>query len=61
MQQGFRQFCPIALASEVLTQRWSLLIIRELLAGSSRFSDIRRGVPRISAPAVYCRLAMGAI
>ena len=49
MQQGFRQFCPIALASEVLTQRWSLLIIRELLAGSSRFSDIRRGVPRISA------------
>ena len=56
MQQGFRQFCPIALASEVLTQRWSLLIIRELLAGSSRFSDIRRGVPRISASLLKTRL-----
>ena len=45
MQRGFGQFCPVALASEVLTQRWTLLVIRELLAGSSRFNDIRRGVP----------------
>jgi DNA-binding HxlR family transcriptional regulator len=33
MPQGFGQFCPIALASEVLTQRWTLLILRELMAG----------------------------
>jgi len=58
MQRGFEQFCPVALASETLTQRWSLLIIRELLAGSSRFSDIRRGVPRISASLLKARLDM---
>lgn len=56
MQQGFGQFCPVALASEMLTQRWSLLIIRELLAGSTKFSDIRRGVPRISASLLKTRL-----
>ena len=56
MQQGFGQFCPVALASEVLTQRWTLLILRELMAGSSRFNDIRRGVPRISASLLKDRL-----
>jgi len=56
MQPGFGQFCPLALASEVLTQRWALLILRELVAGSSRFSDIRRGVPRISATLLKQRL-----
>lgn len=56
MQQGFGQFCPVALASEVLTQRWTLLILRELIAGSSRFNDIRRGVPRISASLLKSRL-----
>jgi DNA-binding HxlR family transcriptional regulator len=56
MQQGFGQFCPVALASEVLTQRWTLLILRELMAGSSRFNDIRRGVPRISASLLKSRL-----
>jgi len=52
----FGQFCPVALASEVLTQKWMLLIVRELLAGSTRFSDIRRGVPRISATLLKQRL-----
>ncbi len=56
MEQSFGQFCPVALASEVLTQRWMLLIIRELSAGSTRFSDIRRGVPRISATLLKQRL-----
>ncbi|HKX90835.1 MAG TPA: helix-turn-helix domain-containing protein [Sphingomicrobium sp.] len=56
MQQGFGQFCPLALASEVLTQRWMLLILRELGAGSARFNDIRRGVPRISASLLKERL-----
>jgi DNA-binding HxlR family transcriptional regulator len=53
---GFGQFCPIALASEVLTQKWTLLVLRELLAGSHRFSDIRRGVPRISSTLLKQRL-----
>ena len=56
MRKDFGQFCPVALASEVLTQRWTLLILRELLAGSSRFTDIRRGVPRISASLLKTRL-----
>lgn len=56
MERSFGQFCPVALASEVLTQKWMLLIIRELSAGSTRFSDIRRGVPRISATLLKQRL-----
>lgn len=56
MHQGFGQFCPVALASEVLTQRWTLLVVRELLAGSRRFNDIRRGVPKISASLLKERL-----
>ena len=57
MERGFGQFCPVALASEVLTQRWTLLVVRELLAGSTHFNDIRRGVPRISATLLKERLA----
>lgn len=53
---AFGQFCPIALASEVLTQKWMLLIVRELNAGSKRFNDIRRGVPRISGTLLKQRL-----
>lgn len=56
MSHSFGQFCPIALSSELLTQRWMLLIIRELLAGSSRFNSIRRGVPKISATLLKQRL-----
>lgn len=42
------EFCSIARALDVLGERWSLLIVRELLCGSHRFGDIRRGIPRIS-------------
>jgi DNA-binding HxlR family transcriptional regulator len=52
----FGQFCPVALASETLTQRWMLLIVRELAAGATRFSEIRRGVPAISASLLKQRL-----
>ncbi|MPZ33072.1 MAG: transcriptional regulator, partial [Rhodospirillales bacterium] len=45
---GYGQFCAIARAQEVLCGRWTLLVVRELLCGSRRFSDIRRGIPRIS-------------
>lgn len=50
------QFCPIALASEVLAQKWMLLVLRELNAGATRFNEIRRGVPRISATLLKQRL-----
>ncbi len=53
-EPGYGQFCPIAVATEVLAQRWTLLVIRELLLGSSRFSELQRGVPRMS-PALLSR------
>lgn len=56
MHGSYGQFCPLALASEVLTQRWMLLIIRELSVGVTRFNDIRRGVPKISATLLRERL-----
>ena len=45
---GYGQFCSIARAHEVLGGRWTLLIVREILCGSRRFNDIRRGIPRVS-------------
>jgi len=56
MRQEYGQFCPVALASEVLAERWTLLVVRELLAGSRRFNDIRRGVPRLSGTLLKQRL-----
>ncbi len=44
---GYGQFCPVALAAEVFAERWTPLILRELLSGARRFADILRGVPRI--------------
>ena len=56
MNQGFGQFCPIALASEILTQRWMLLVLHQFMMGSTRFNEIRRGVPKISATLLKLRL-----
>ncbi len=56
MDRAYGQFCPVALASETLAQRWMLLIVRELCAGATRFSEIRRGVPGISASLLKQRL-----
>src|SRR4051812_40162049 len=56
MRQEYGQFCPVALASEVLAERWTLLVVRELLAGARRFNEIRRGVPRVSATLLKQRL-----
>jgi DNA-binding HxlR family transcriptional regulator len=56
MRQEYGQFCPVALASEVLAERWTFLVVRELLAGATRFNEIRRGVPRLSATLLKERL-----
>lgn len=53
---GYGQFCSIARAHEVLGGRWTLLIVRELLCGSTRFNDIRRAIPRISRTMLAERL-----
>ena len=52
----YGQFCPVAKAAEILDQRWTLLVIRELVAGSDRFNDIHRGVPRMSRSLLSKRL-----
>lgn len=52
----YGQFCPVALASEILTRRWTPLVVRELLCGSTRFNEIRRGVPRMSPSLLSTRL-----
>lgn len=54
--KSYGQFCPVAQALEILAERWTLLIIRELLAGSQRFGEILRGVPRMSRTLLSQRL-----
>jgi len=55
--QGYRQFCPVALGAEVFAERWTPLILRELLLGSHRFSELQRGLPHISRNLLTQRLA----
>lgn len=56
MKDGYGQFCAVARALEVLGERWTLLVVRELLLGERRFNDIRRGIPRISRTVLSDRL-----
>lgn len=53
---GYGQFCPVARAAEVLTERWTPLVLRELLGGSHRFNQLRRGVPLMSPSLLSDRL-----
>lgn len=52
----YGQFCTVARGAEVLGELWTPLVVRELLCGSRRFNDIRRGVPRMSATLLTQRL-----
>ena len=52
----YGQYCPVAKAAEILTERWMPLILRDLLAGSRRFNELRRGVPLISPTLLSDRL-----
>ena len=57
MTQGsYKQFCPVAMAAEILCTRWTVVLLRELFAGSTRFNDLRRGVPRMSPALLSQRL-----
>ncbi|WP_338749823.1 winged helix-turn-helix transcriptional regulator [Janibacter alittae] len=53
---GYGQFCPIAKTMEVLDERWTVLIVRELLCGSHHFNELRRGVPKMSPALLSKRL-----
>ena len=54
--RDYGQYCPVALGSEVLADRWTPLILREMVLGSTRFNDIERGLPGISRSLLLQRL-----
>lgn len=56
MEVGYGQFCTVARGAEVLCERWTPLVVRELLCGSRRFNDLHRGVPRMSTSLLARRL-----
>jgi DNA-binding HxlR family transcriptional regulator len=56
MSSQYAQFCPVSVASEIFAERWTPLVLRELILGSTRFNDIHRGVPRMSRALLARRL-----
>ena len=55
-RDGYGQFCPVSMASEVLCSRWTTLVVREFLCGSTRFNELRRGLPKMSPALLSKRL-----
>jgi DNA-binding HxlR family transcriptional regulator len=53
---SYQQFCPVAMAAEILCTRWTIILLREMFAGSTRFNELRRGVPRMSPALLSQRL-----
>ena len=53
---SYQQFCPVAMAAEILCPRWTVVVLREMFAGSTRFNELRRGVPRMSPALLSLRL-----
>jgi DNA-binding HxlR family transcriptional regulator len=53
---SYGQFCPVAMAAEILCTRWTVLVLRELMCGSTRFNELRKGVPRMSPTLLSKRL-----
>ncbi len=56
MSRDYGQYCPVTLGSEVLADRWTPMILREMILGSTRFNDIERGLPGISRTLLAQRL-----
>jgi DNA-binding HxlR family transcriptional regulator len=54
--KSYGEYCPIAMGAEAIGDRWTPLVLRELICGSERFSDIHRGVPRMSRTLLSQRL-----
>ncbi|MGI9292577.1 MAG: winged helix-turn-helix transcriptional regulator [Pseudomonadales bacterium] len=57
MKRGYGQYCPLALATEVLGKRWAVLVVSRLFDGCTLFNEIHRGLPRISPSQLSQRLA----
>jgi DNA-binding HxlR family transcriptional regulator len=43
---SYQQFCPVAMAAEILCTRWTIVVLREMFAGSTRFNELCRGCRR---------------
>ncbi len=56
--EKYCQFCPVAKAAEILCEKWVILVLRELMMGSTRFGQLRKGLPRISPSILSRRLKM---
>jgi DNA-binding HxlR family transcriptional regulator len=56
IMKGYGSFCPVAKAAEILTERWTPLVLRELLLGSRHFNQLRRGIPQMSPTLLSKRL-----
>jgi DNA-binding HxlR family transcriptional regulator len=56
MNESYGQFCTVARGAEALCERWTPLVVRELLCGSKRFNELHRGVPRMSTGLLAQRL-----
>ncbi|MNI32500.1 putative HTH-type transcriptional regulator YybR [compost metagenome] len=56
MEETYGQFCTVARGAEALCERWTPLVVRELLCGSKRFNELHRGVPRMSTNLLAQRL-----
>lgn len=57
MGSSYYQFCPVSKAMELLDERWTMLVVRELVCGSRKFNDLRRGLPRMSPTLLSKRLS----
>ena len=55
---SYGQFCPVSKATEIVGDKWTMLILRELLLGTSRFNDFQRSMSRISPTVLDKRLKM---
>lgn len=54
--QGYGQFCPIAVAAEVVAERWTPLVLRAFFCGATKFNEIQSSVPRMSSALLSRRL-----
>ncbi|MGH9106163.1 MAG: winged helix-turn-helix transcriptional regulator [Acidimicrobiales bacterium] len=57
MGSSYHQFCPVSKAMELLDERWTMLVVRELVTGGQRFNDLRRGLPKMSPSLLSKRLS----
>ncbi len=57
MGSSYHQFCPVSKAMELLDERWTMLVVRELVTGSTRFNELRRGLPKMSPTLLSKRLS----